>query len=120
MTQKERRRFYSKKYRDANTALVWAVKAEYRKVMHQCSCGQMVSRNNLSHHLKTKKHLRLLQEQQEEVVKPDDVVYVDTIEEISVKVKEEDIHGESVEEPLLEITDEDMSLTHRLLTLFRR
>ena len=78
--------------------------------MCQCSCGQTV-------HLKTKKHSRLLQEQQ--VVKPDDV-YADTIEEISVEVKEEAIQGEPVEEPLLEITEEAVSVLQRLLTLLGR
>ena len=87
--------------------------------MYHCNCGQVVRRSNLSDHLKTKKHLRLLQEQQE-VVKDDDVVYVDTSEEVDDKTEEEATQGEPVEEPLLEITDEGMSLLHRLLTLFRR
>ncbi len=116
MTKQERKRLYDKKYREANRELLLLVKAEYRKIMCQCSCGQTVSRNNLSHHVKTKKHLRLLQEQQEEVVKPDDVVYVDTMEELT----EEAIQQETVEEPLLEITEEETSLLHRLMTLFRR
>ncbi len=117
MTKQERKHICDKKYREANRELILLLKAEYRKRMCQCSCGQMVSRNNLSHHLKTKKHLRLLQEQ--EVVKPNDV-YADTIEEISVEVKEEAIQGEPIEEPLLEITDEDVNLIKRLQTLFGR
>ena len=114
MTNKERQCLYNKKYREANRELLLPVKAEYRKIMCQRSCGQMVSRNNLSHHLKTKKHLWLLQDQ--EVIKEEDVVYVDTIDEIDVKVKEEAVQGEPVEEPLLEISDEAISLLQRLLT----
>ena len=110
----------SKKYWEANRELLLLVKAEYRKIMCQYSCGQTVSRSNLSHHLKTKKHLRLLQEQQEEVVKPNDVVYADAIDEIDVKIKEEATLGEPVEEPHLEITEEEMSLLQRLLSLFKR
>ena len=75
-----------------------------------CSCGEVVSRNNYSHHITQKKHSQLLQE----VIKEEDVVYVDTIEE----VKEEAI--QTVEEPLLEITEEELNLLYRLLTLFKR
>ncbi len=109
MTQQGRKRLYDKKYREANRELLLLLKAEYRKKMCQCSCGQTVSRSSLSHHLKTKKHLRLLQEQ-EEVAKPNDVA--DT--------EEEAIQQETVEEPLLEITEEEVSLLQRLQTLFRR
>ncbi len=119
MTKQEKQRLYSKKYWEANREAILKRKAEYCKVMYSCKRGQVVRRNNLSDHLKTKKHLRLLQEQQE-VVKDEDVVYVDTVEEVSVKVKEEAIQGESVEEPLLEITEEAVSVLQRLLTLFRR
>ncbi len=83
MTKQERKRLYDKKYREANRELILAKQAEYRKLTRKCSCGEIVSRNHYSHHTKGKKHLRLLQEQQEEVVKPDDVVYVDTIEELN-------------------------------------
>ncbi len=110
MAKKEKQRLYNKKYREANRELILAVKAEYRKIICQCSCEENTIRNNLSRHLKSKKHLRLLQEQQKEVVKPDDVV--DT--------EEEALQTEPVEEPLLEITEEEMSLLHRLLALFRR
>ncbi len=87
MTKQERKRLYDKKYREANRELILAKQAEYRKLTRRCSCGEIVSRNHYSHHIKTKKHLRLLQE-----VKPDD----------AIEVKEEAIQGEPVEEPLLE------------------
>ena len=61
--------------------------------------------------LRLKKHLRLLQE-----VKPDDIDYVDTMEEL----KEEAIQQETVEEPLLAITEEEITLLHRIMTLFKR
>ncbi len=109
ITKQERKRLYDKKYREVNREVILAKQAEYRKLTRRCSCGEIVSRNHYSHHIKTKKHLRLLQE-----VKPDD-----TIEEISVEVKEEAIQGEPVEEPLLEIT-EAVSVLHRLLTLLGR
>ncbi len=109
MTKQERKRLYDKKYREVNRELIIAKQAEYRKLTRICSCGEIVSRNHYSHHIKTKKHLRLLQE-----VKPDD-----TIEEISVEVKEEAIQGEPVEEPLLEIT-EAVSVLDRLLILLGR
>ena len=115
MTKQERKRLYDKKYREVNRDLIIAKQVEYRKLTRICSCGEIVSRNHYSHHIKTKKHLRLLQEQ-EEVVKPDDA---DAIEEISVEVKEEAIQGEPVEEPLLEIT-EAVSVLHRILTLLGR
>ena len=54
------------------------------------------------------------------MVKDEDVVYVDTVEEISVKVQEEAIQGEPIEEPLLEITEEAVSVLQRLLTLSGR
>ena len=54
------------------------------------------------------------------MVNDEDVVYVDTVEEISLKVKEAASQGESVEEPLLEITEEAVSVLQRLLTLFGR
>ncbi len=102
----------SRKYREANRDVILAKQAEYRKIMRMRSCGEVVSRNNYSHHTKQKKHSQLLQDQ--EVIKDEDVVYVDTIEE----VKEE--ATQTVEEPLLEITEEEMNLLYRLLTLFKR
>ena len=100
MTNKEKQRLHSKKYREASRDVILAKKAEYRKLMRKCSCGEVVSRNNHSRHIKQKKHSQLLQDQ--EVIKEEDVVYVDTIEE----VKEEATR--TVEEPLLEITEEEM------------
>ena len=94
---------YDKKYREANRELILAKQAEYRKLTRKCSCGEIVNRNHYSRHIKTKKHLRLLQE-----VKPDD----------AIEVKEEAIQG-PVEEPLLEIT-EAVSVLDRLLTLLGR
>ncbi len=85
--------------------------------MYKCSCGEMVVRNNLARHLKQKKQLQLLQDQ--EVIKEEEVIYLKTMEEIDVKIKEEAIQEESIEEPILEITEEEISLIQRLLTLFR-
>ena len=113
MTKQERKRLYDKKYREVNRELILAKQAEYRKLTRRYSCGEIVSRNHYSHHIKTKKHLRLLQEQ---VVKPDGIFYVDTIAEL----KEEAIQQETVEEPLLAITEEEITILHRLLTLLRR
>ncbi len=48
--------------------------------------------------------------QDQEVIKEED-----TIEEI----QEEAIQGEPIEEPLLEITEEEVTLLQRLLTLLR-
>ena len=104
MTKQERKRLYDKKYREVNRELIIAKQAEYRKLTRRCSCGEIVSRNHYSHHIKTKKHLRLLQEQ--EVIKEE--------------IKEEAIQQETVEEPILEITEEEISFLRRLLTLFRR
>ncbi len=112
MTRKEKQRLYSRKYREANRDVILAKQADYRKLMRMCSCGEVVNRNNYSHHIKQKKHSQLLQE----VIKEEDVVYVDTIEE----VKEEAIQGEPIEEPLLEISEEETSLIQRLSTLLRR
>ena len=116
MTTKERQRISSKKYREANRDVILAKQAEYRKLTRKCSCGEIVSRNNYSHHIKRKKHLRLLQDQGE--IKEEDVVYVDTIDDD--KIKEEAIQQEPAEEPLLEITEEETTLIQRLLTLFKR
>ena len=104
MTTQERQRIYSKKYREANRDAILAKQAENRKLTRKCSCGEIVNRNNYSHHSKWKKHLRLLQDQA--VIKEDDDVPVNTTQEI----KEEAIQGEPIEEPLLEITEEEMSL----------
>ena len=104
MTKQERKRLYDKKCREVNRELILAKQAEYRKLTRRCSCGEIVSRNHYSHHIKTKRHLRLLQE-----VKPDD----------AIEVKEEAIQGEPVEEPLLEIT-EAVSVLDRLLILLGR
>ena len=110
MTKQERKRLYDKKYREANRDAILAKQADYRKLTRKCSCGEIVSRNSYSHHIKgKKKHLRLLQDQ--ELIKEED-----TIQE----VKEEAIQGETVEEPLLEISEEEISLLRRLLTLFKR
>ena len=100
---------YGKKYREANRDAILAKQAEYRKLTRKCSCGEIVNRNNYSHHIKRKRHLRLLQDQ--EVIKEEDT---------SEEIKEEAIQGEPIEEPLLEISEEEMSLLQRLLTLPRR
>ena len=117
MTKQERQHIYNKKYREAHRETILAKKAEYRKIMYQCNCGETVVRNNLARHLKQKKHLQLLQDQ--EVIKEEEVIYLKTMEEIDVKIKEEAIQEESIEEPLLEITEEEISLLQRLLTLFK-
>ena len=57
MTKQERKRLYDKKYREANRDLILAKQAEYRKLTRRCSCGEIVSRNHYSHHIKTKKTL---------------------------------------------------------------
>ncbi len=57
MTKQERKRLYDKKYREANRELILAKQAEYRKLTRICSCGEIVSRNHYSHHIKTKKTL---------------------------------------------------------------
>ena len=82
--------------------------------MCQCSCGETAVRSSLARRLNQKRHSQLLQDQ--EVIREEEVIYLNTIEEI----KEEAIQGEPIEEPLLEISDEETSLLHRLLTLFRR
>ena len=55
MTKQDRQRIYNKKYREASRETMLAKKAEYRKIMYQCSCGETVVRNNLARHLKEKK-----------------------------------------------------------------
>ncbi len=85
MTKQDWQRIYNKKYREANREAILAKKAEYRKIMYQCSCGETVVRNNLARHLKQKKHLQLLQDQ--EVIKEEEVIYLNTMEEIDIKIK---------------------------------
>ena len=108
-TTKERQRIYGKKYREANRDVILAKQAECRKLTRKCSCGEIVGRNNYPHHIKGKKHERLLQDQ--EVIKEEDT---------SEEMKEEAIQGEPIEEPLLEISEEEISLLQRLLTLLKR
>ena len=67
LTQTEKRALYmmkySLKYREQHKEAI----AEHRMIYMQkkivCSCGMEVVRNNLTQHIKTKKHMKALAEQ---------------------------------------------------------
>ena len=55
MTKNERQCIYGEKYREASRDVILAKQADYRKRARKCSCGEIVNRNNYSHHIKRKK-----------------------------------------------------------------
>ncbi len=54
---------YNPKYREEHKEAIAEQRTKYLEKKIVCSCGMTVIRNNLTQHLKTKKHIRALDEQ---------------------------------------------------------
>ncbi len=67
LTQKEKRALYmmkyNLKYREQHKEAIVEQRTTYMQKKIVCSCGIEVVRNNLTQHLKTKKHTKALAEQ---------------------------------------------------------
>ena len=65
---KDKKAASDKRYREAHREELLEKKREYMKLFDRCSCGLDYRRNHMSIHLKTAKHTRLLQKQEQDTL----------------------------------------------------
>ena len=61
-TKQQKKAEQNKRYRDKHHEILLEKQREYRQIRIVCSCGEEVRRNNLSDHVKMKKHIKKMQE----------------------------------------------------------
>ena len=70
LSQSEKRSIYmmkyNPKYREQHKEEIKMQQKQYREIKTVCSCGMEIIKNNMARHLQTKKHTRLLEQQNQE------------------------------------------------------
>ena len=65
-SQTHKKTLYMMKYREKHKEEIKTQKKQYREIKTVCSCGMEIIKNNMARHLQTKKHTRLLEQQNQE------------------------------------------------------